>query len=266
MCVCLYLSFSKDWGGCRTCQIVAYWPLCVFQSRWRWRRLFPRDSGLSAPFALPLCYPGSIPARCLWQWGGCLALPCQPDVVRYRRLLCCLHVPRVLPTLSGKYIHFFCISDWQSCSVLLHLCSCLLVNVLIKIILSFIEPHALVLYRTFRKNLAPSHMRLFAFSGRDSSEWVTSSSAPWRSWRLAHNVPLCCWTQRRWGCLIKLKYDVAETFCNNSAACYAFECVSFNYVYVMYYVCIGWCCGLMCVVTCLSLAAGLLWAAGDSEV
>lgn len=102
MCVCLHLSFSKDWGECRTCRMVAYWPPCVFQSRWRWRRLLPRDSGLSAPFALPLCYPGSIPACCLWQWGRCLALPCQPDVVRYWWFLCCLHIPRVLPTLSGK--------------------------------------------------------------------------------------------------------------------------------------------------------------------
>ena len=32
-----------------------------------------------------------------------MALPCQPDVVGYRWVLCCLHVPRVLTTISGKH-------------------------------------------------------------------------------------------------------------------------------------------------------------------
>lgn len=95
---------------------VAYWSLCVFQSRWRWHRLFPRDTGLSTPVALPLCYPGSIPACCLWQWGRCLALSCQPNAVRYRWFLCCLHLSCVFPTLSGKSLFFLIhTSSWQVC-------------------------------------------------------------------------------------------------------------------------------------------------------
>lgn len=37
-----------------------------------------------------------------------MALPRQPDVVRYRWLVRCLHVPCVLPTLPGKCC-FFCL-------------------------------------------------------------------------------------------------------------------------------------------------------------
>lgn len=87
--------------------VVAFWPFCVFQSGWLWRRLLPGDPGLSAPFAFPLCYPGSIPARCLWQWRGRMALPCQPNAVRYRWFLCCLHLPRVFQTISGTSLVFF---------------------------------------------------------------------------------------------------------------------------------------------------------------
>lgn len=163
MRVCLHLSFSKDWGECRTCRIVAYWPPRVFQSRWRWRRLLPRDPGLSAPFALPLCYPGCIPACCLWQWGGCLALPCQPDVVGYRWVLCCLHVPRVLPTISGKhllvffYVFFFfflyfCISGRLGSFYLLHRQSCLPVSFLSKILsVLFMNPCPCLLQSIQRK-------------------------------------------------------------------------------------------------------------------
>ena len=101
--VCVF-TFVLQWRlrgvwNMSDCSLLA---LRVFQSRWRWRRRLPRDSGLSAPFALPLCHPGSVPACCLWQWRGCLALPCQPNVVRYRWLICCLHIPRVLQTFWGK--------------------------------------------------------------------------------------------------------------------------------------------------------------------
>lgn len=237
MRVCLHLSFSKDWGECRTCRIVAYWPPRVFQSRWRWRRLLPRDPGLSAPFALPLCYPGCIPARCLWQWGGCLALPCQPDVVRYRWVLCCLHVPRVLPTISGKhllvgfyfyfYIYIFAFLVGSARFI------CFIDNLVyqwafsVRYYLSFLWIRVLVYYRAFRGNLAPSHIHLFAFSEKGSSEWATSSSAPWRWWRLAHSAPLCCLMQRRWGRSACLFTDRAQMimrltctyFAKNSAAC-----------------------------------------------
>lgn len=118
------------------CSLLA--PVCAFQSRWRWRRLLPRDSGLSAPFAFSLCYTGSIPACCLWQWGRCLALPCQPDVVGYRWFLCCLHVPRVLPTLSGKcllfwYFDIFVFLVGRAALYQLDLSFCLLVSFLSKI-------------------------------------------------------------------------------------------------------------------------------------
>lgn len=118
-CVCLCLS-GEDWVECKRCWVVAYWPFCVFQSRWRWRRLLPRDPGLSAPFALSLCYPGSIPARGLWQWRGRMALPCQPNAVRYRWFFCCLHFPRVFQTISGKSIVLFFILHSVTGSTLLH--------------------------------------------------------------------------------------------------------------------------------------------------
>lgn len=93
--------------------------------------------------------------------------------------------------------------------------------------LSFLWIRVLVYYRAFRGNLAPSHIHLFAFSVKGSSEWATSSSAPWRSWRLAHSAPLCCSMQRRWGRSACLFTDRAQMmmrltctyFCKNSAAC-----------------------------------------------
>lgn len=102
-CAHVYICPSvKECGACRS---RAHWLLCVFQSRWRWRRRLPRDPGLSAPFTLPLSHPGGVPARRLRQRGGRLALPCQPDVVGHRRLLCCLHIPCVLSTIWGRSIN-----------------------------------------------------------------------------------------------------------------------------------------------------------------
>lgn len=138
-CLCLYLSFGEDWVECKRCWVVAYWPFCVFQSRWRWRRLLPRDPGLSAPFALPLCYPGSISARCLWQWRGCMALPCQPNAVRYRWFFCCLHLPCVFQTISGKSLVLFFIL--HSVTAAPHCCIHIFCLILILTFL-FIAEHA----------------------------------------------------------------------------------------------------------------------------
>lgn len=75
--------------------------LCL-QSRWGWCRRLSWTPGLATSVALSLGYFGSIPTRSLWRRGGRLALPCQPDVVGLGWVLCCLHLPRVLTTLSGK--------------------------------------------------------------------------------------------------------------------------------------------------------------------
>lgn len=186
---------------CKGCWVVAYWPFCVFQSRWRWRRLLPRDPGLSAPFALPLCYPGSIPARCLWQWRGCMALPCQPNAVRYRWFFCCLHLPRVFQTVSGKSLVF-----------ILHSVKQLHTVASIYFVLFWIW---LVYCRACNENLGPSHIHLFAFLGKGSRGWVISSLVLSRSWRRVHSVPQCCWMQRRWVCL-------TCQFCRDNPKMFAF--------------------------------------------
>lgn len=50
-----------------------------------------------------------------------MALPCQPNAVRYRRLLGCLHLPRVLQTISGK-------SLLQQLHRPFYVCSLILIN------------------------------------------------------------------------------------------------------------------------------------------
>lgn len=74
--------------------------VCV-QSGWRRCGWLPWARDLSTPISVSLCHPGSFPARHLWWRGGRLALPCQPDVIRYGRILCCLHFSCLLSPLPG---------------------------------------------------------------------------------------------------------------------------------------------------------------------
>lgn len=65
--------------------------ICVFFQFWgRW------EGSVTASLALLLGHPCRLSAHGLWRCRGGLAQPHQPAHVRLGRLLCCVHVPRLL--------------------------------------------------------------------------------------------------------------------------------------------------------------------------